>query len=145
MSDYCLEDQGDLIHFQAILSKSSLTAGIIRALSNSFFKFKTPLGYPKILMIVSLILLTVKQYGSLREPTWKSRQKTRVTSTINLALKKDLMLNTPKRKFWLKWWKYKVMKVHGGSNFFIFRMQSPLLVLQICVSLFTIYSGSNNW
>ena len=55
------------IHFQAILSKSSLTAGIfLRALSNLFFKSKIPLGYPKILMIVCLIiiqiLLTAKQY-----------------------------------------------------------------------------------
>ena len=55
------------IHFQEILSKSLLTAGIfVRALSNLFFKFKVPLGYPKILMIVGLviiyILLTAKQY-----------------------------------------------------------------------------------
>ena len=46
------------IHFQAILSKSSLTAGIfLRALSNPFFKSKIPLGYPKILMIVGLIII----------------------------------------------------------------------------------------
>ena len=45
------------IHFQAILRKSSLTAGLVlRALSNSFFKSKVPLGYPKILMIVGLII-----------------------------------------------------------------------------------------
>ena len=46
------------IHFQAILSKSLLTAGIfLRALSNLFFKFKIQLGYPKIMMIVGLIII----------------------------------------------------------------------------------------
>ena len=54
-------------HFQSILSKSSLTAGIFsRALSNHFFKSKIPLGHPNILMIVGLIiiwiLLTDKPY-----------------------------------------------------------------------------------
>ena len=40
-----------------LLSKSSLTAGMfLRVLSNPFFKSKIPLGYPKILMIVSLII-----------------------------------------------------------------------------------------
>ena len=42
-------------HFQAILSKSLLEADIfLRALSNRFFKYKIPLGYPKILIIVGL-------------------------------------------------------------------------------------------
>ena len=46
------------IHFQAILSKSSLRAGIfLRALSNPFFKSKIALGYPKIFMIVVLIII----------------------------------------------------------------------------------------
>ena len=46
------------IHFQAILSKFLLTAGIfLRALSNSLFKSKIPLDYPKILMIVGLIII----------------------------------------------------------------------------------------
>ena len=41
------------IYFQAILSKSSLTADIfLRVLSNLFFKFKIPLDYSKILKIV---------------------------------------------------------------------------------------------
>ena len=45
------------MHFQAILSKSALTAGIfLRALSNSFLKYKIPLGCPKILRIVNLII-----------------------------------------------------------------------------------------
>ena len=55
------------IHFQAILRKSSLTAGMfLKALSNPFSKSTIPLGYPKILMIVGLIIifitLTAKQY-----------------------------------------------------------------------------------
>ena len=45
------------IHFQEVLSKSLLTAGIfLRALSNLFFKSKIPLGYPKIVMIVGLTI-----------------------------------------------------------------------------------------
>ena len=41
------------IHFQAILSKSSFTAGkFLRILSNLFSKFKIPLGYSKILNFV---------------------------------------------------------------------------------------------
>ena len=46
------------IHFQAILSKFLLIAGIfLRTLSNSFFKSKITLDYPKILMIVDLIVI----------------------------------------------------------------------------------------
>ena len=49
---------GIFMHFQLILSKSSLTAGsFLRALSNPFFKSTIPLGYPKILMIVGLIII----------------------------------------------------------------------------------------
>ena len=74
------------IHFQAILSKSLLTAGVfLTALSNPFFKSKIPLGYLKILMIVGLIisqiLLTAKQYlhvpVSLHENQKKKRKKWR--------------------------------------------------------------------
>ena len=44
--------------FSAIFSKSSLTAGMfLRALSNPFFKSKIPLGYPKILMILTFIII----------------------------------------------------------------------------------------
>ena len=46
------------IDFQELLGKSLLTAGIfLRALSILFFKSKIPLGYPKILMIVGLIII----------------------------------------------------------------------------------------
>ena len=48
------------IHFQAILSKSSITAGIfLRVWSNPFLKSKIPSGYPKILMIASLIIIQI--------------------------------------------------------------------------------------
>ena len=60
ISGYCLDSQRDFhtMHFQAILRKSSLTADIfLRALSNPFFKSTIPLGYPKILMIVGLIII----------------------------------------------------------------------------------------
>ena len=43
------------IHFQAILSKFLLKVG--RVLSYPFFKFKIPLGYPKMLMIVNFIII----------------------------------------------------------------------------------------
>ena len=98
------------IHFQEILSKSLLTAGIfVRALSNLFFKFKVPLGYPKILMIVGLIiiyiLLTAKQYFHVPVSHLKIKTKNAkngVTSTVKLALHKDLILNKPKREVRLK-------------------------------------------
>ena len=54
------------INFRKILSKSSLgLATFLRVSSNPVFKSKIPLGYPKILPIVSLtiaqILLTAKE------------------------------------------------------------------------------------
>ena len=76
------------MHFQAILIKSSLTAGIfLRALSNPLFKSKIPLGYPKILIILTLMS---------RHETKKA--KNGVTSTVNLTLHKDLILKTPKQR-----------------------------------------------
>ena len=43
------------IHFQTILSKSSLTVGTFsRVLSIPFFKSKISSDYPKILIVVSL-------------------------------------------------------------------------------------------
>ena len=46
------------IHYQTILSKSSLAFGIfLRVLSYPFFKFKTTLDYPKISIVVSLIII----------------------------------------------------------------------------------------
>ena len=93
------------VEFQAILSKSSLAAGIfLRALSNPFFKSKIPLGYPKILMIVGLIiiqiLLTTKQYFhvpvSRHENQNKKRKKWRyvyhkfgITQRLNIEDTKE--------------------------------------------------------
>ena len=49
---------GIFILFQVIIRKSSLTVEIfLRVLSKPFFKSKIPLGYPKILMAVSLIII----------------------------------------------------------------------------------------
>ena len=46
-----------LLHFQSILSQFSLTYGIfLRVLSYPFFKFKIKLSYPKILIVVNLII-----------------------------------------------------------------------------------------
>ena len=98
------------ILFQAILSKSSVTADIfLRALSNPFLKSKVPLGYPKILMTVGLIIIqilqTAKQYFHVSVSRHESQDRKRkkwLTSTVNLALhkdlSKDLILKKPKRE-----------------------------------------------
>ena len=85
------------INFRKILSKSSLAlAKCLRVSSNPVFKSKIPLGYPKILSIVSLtiaqILLTAKEDKILKaELTVKSKQ-TFNTSAFKLAL--DNFTNT---------------------------------------------------
>ena len=46
------------IHFHSILSQSPLAAGIfLRVVSYPVFKFKITLGYPKILIVVKLIII----------------------------------------------------------------------------------------
>ena len=64
-----------LIHFQEILSKWSITAGIfLRVLSNTFFEFKIPLGYPKKLKMVSIIIIQIPltaKYWKFHEPGWE--------------------------------------------------------------------------
>ena len=48
------------IHFQLILRESALTVGIfLNVLSHPFFKFKLALGYPKILIVVKLIIIYI--------------------------------------------------------------------------------------
>ena len=46
------------MHVQAILNKSLLAVSIfLRVLLYHLFKLKIPLGYPKILIVVSLIIV----------------------------------------------------------------------------------------
>ena len=138
-------------HFQAILSKSSLTAGIfLRALSNPFCKSKIPLGYPKILMIVGLII--IKIFLTVFMSLWadmKIKAKNAnngVTSTVNLALHKDFILKTSNRKVRLEWWKWKKLHMerhYEGSHILFLESRAQSMSLQICISNFTIFSGSN--
>ena len=62
---------------------------------------------------------------NLNSPNHHMKIKTKntkngVTSTINLALHKDLILKTPRREFRLGWWKWRMLHMerhYEGSHF----------------------------
>ena len=74
--------------------------------------------------------------------------KNGVLSTVNLALHKNLILKTKERSqirvMELKKVTYGQMERHyEGSHILFLESSSKSMSLQICISLFTIYSGSN--
>ena len=74
--------------------------------------------------------------------------KNGVTPTLNLVLRKDLILNTPNREVRLEWWKWKkfyMERHYEGSHILFLESRAQSMSLQICISFFTIYSGSNIW
>ena len=57
--------------------------------------------------------------------------KNGVTSTVNLALHKDLILKRPKREVRLEWWKWKMLYMerhYEGSHVLFFGIQTPIYV-----------------
>ena len=69
-----------------------------------------------------------------------------VTSTVNLALHESLVLKTPKREIRLEWWKWKKLHMerhYQGSHILFLESRAQSMSLQICISFFAIYSGSN--
>ena len=69
-----------------------------------------------------------------------------VTSTVNLALHKDLILKRPKREVRLDWWKWKKLHMerhYEGNHILFLESTAQSMSIQICISFFTIYSGSN--
>ena len=74
--------------------------------------------------------------------------KNGVISTVNLALHKDLILKTPKREVRLEWWKRRKLhmeRYYDGSHILFLESRAQSMSLQICISFFTFYSGSNIW
>ena len=68
--------------------------------------------------------------------------------TVNLALHKDLILKTPKGEVKVEPWKWKKLsmeKHYEGSHILFLESRAQSMSLQICISFFTIYSGSNTW
>ena len=74
--------------------------------------------------------------------------KNSVTSAVNLALHKGLILKTLKREVRLEWWKWKKLHMerhYKGSDILFLESGAQSMSLQICTSFFAIYSGSNIW
>ena len=72
--------------------------------------------------------------------------KNGVTSTVNLALHKNLVLKIPKREVRLEWWKWKKLHMerhYEGSHILFLESRAQSMSLQISISLFAIYSASN--
>ena len=72
--------------------------------------------------------------------------KNGVTSTVNLALHKNLVLKTPKREVRSEWWKWKNLHMerhYEGSHILFLESRAQSMPMQICISFFTIYSESN--
>ena len=68
------------------------------------------------------------------------------TSTENLALHKDLIFKTPKREVRLEWWKWKTLHMerhYEGSHILFLESTAQSMYIQIWISFFTVYSGSN--
>ena len=61
------------------------------------------------------------RWGDVKKRKTKNA-KNGVTSTVNLALHKDLILKTPKRQVRLDWWKWKKlhMERHYEGNHILF-------------------------
>ena len=92
--------------------------------------------------------------NSPNQPSWAHMKiktkntKNGVTSTINLALQKDLILKTPRREVRLGWWKWRKLHMerhYEVSHFLFLKSRAQYMSLQICISFFTIYGGSNIW
>ena len=69
--------------------------------------------------------------------------KNGVTSTVNLALRKYLILKTPKKEVRLERWKRKKLHMerhYEGSHILFLESRAQSMSLQICLAFFTIYS-----
>ena len=74
--------------------------------------------------------------------------KSGVTSTVNLALHKDLILKTAKREVRLEWWKWRKLhmeRYYEGNHILFLESRGQSMSLQICTSFLPIYSGSDIW
>ena len=101
------------------------------------------------------VTLTAKQYFLSPWANMKIKTKNAkngVTSTVNLALHKDLsqdlILKKPKTEVRLEWWQWKKLHMerqYEGSHILFSESRAQSMSLQICISFFTIYSGFNIW
>ena len=65
--------------------------------------------------------------------------KNGVTSTVNLALHKDLILKTPKREVRLDWWKWKKLHMerhYEGNHILFLESTAQSMSIQICICFF---------